>query len=127
MARADSRGWSVVTYTLLRVGVFVVFWLPLQFLTPLRGLLAVVTALLMSGAVSLILLDRQRGRAGQVVERFFHGINERIDASTRAEDDLFDESGSARAQVSGGPSADGSAADDARAGEQRAGEQAVDQ
>jgi len=74
-------------YTLLRVGIFLVFWLPLHFLTPLRGLLAAAAALLMSGAVSLVVLDRQRGRVGRAAGGFFERLNARIDASTRAEDD----------------------------------------
>ncbi len=87
MARSDSRAWSLVVYTLLRVAIFLAFWLPLQLLTPLRGLFAVVAALLMSGAVSLVVLDRQRGRVGQAAAGFFGRINDRIEASARAEDD----------------------------------------
>lgn len=87
MSVTDSRTWSIAVYTLLRVGIFLLFWLPLQLLTPLRGVLAAAAALLMSGAVSLIVLDRQRNRVGSAAAGFFHGINERIEASARAEDD----------------------------------------
>ena len=90
MAIEDSKTWSLVVYTLLRVAIFLAFWLPLQLLTPLRGLLAVVAALLMSGAVSLIVLDRQRGRVGLAAAGFFRRINERIEASARAEDEALD-------------------------------------
>lgn len=87
MSRTDSKAWSWVVYTLLRVAIFLAFWLPLQLLTPLRGLLAIVAALLMSGAVSLIVLDRQRGRVGLATASFFRRMNDRIEASARAEDE----------------------------------------
>jgi hypothetical protein len=104
---SDSKAGSWLVYTLLRVAIFLVFWLPLQLFTPLRGLLAVVAALLMSGAVSLVLLDRQRGRLGQAAAGFFGGINARIEASARAEDDehVGDADGSDDAAVPGGDQA----------------------
>lgn len=127
VARSDSKAWSVLTYTLLRVAIFLVFWLPLQFLTPLRGLLAIVAALLMSGAVSLIVLDRQRGLAGQAVARFFHGINARIDASTRAEDGIDDELVDDESVRFGPPSTPAEPSAERSEAEQRSDEHAVDQ
>jgi len=61
-------------------------WLPIQLLTPLRGLWALVLALVGSGILSVILLNRQRKAMGVTVGNFFGRINERIEASTRAED-----------------------------------------
>ena len=86
MSATASRTRSIAVYTGLRVAIFVVFWLPLQLFTPLRGVLAVGAALLMSGAVSLVVLDRQRGRMGRATAGFFERPNDRIGASARAED-----------------------------------------
>lgn len=73
-------------YTFLRVALFAAVWLVLEFWTPLTGLLAVVAALLMSGAISIVVLDRPRGDLGSVAAGFFGRINARIDAASRAED-----------------------------------------
>lgn len=70
----------------MRLLVFIAVWLLLQLLTPLRGLWALVLALLVSGAISFFLLNRQRDAMSGVVAGFFGRINDRIDASTRAED-----------------------------------------
>ena len=66
--------------------MFIAVWLLLQLLTPLRGLWALVLAVLVSGAISFFLLNRQRDAMSGVVAGFFGRINDRIDASTRAED-----------------------------------------
>jgi hypothetical protein len=78
---------AVVVYTVLRIALFLVIWVLIDLLTPIHGLGAAVTAILISGAISLFVLDRQRGRVGQVAERFFGRINERIEASATAEDE----------------------------------------
>ena len=91
MASAQARRWlAVLTYTGLRVLLLVAVWLILQLITPLRGWLSVAVALVISGLVSLFLLNRQRASMGLVVSSFFGGINARIDAATRAEDDYLD-------------------------------------
>jgi hypothetical protein len=77
---------AIAWYTLLRVGLFIALWLPIQLLTPLRGLWAIVIALLGSGLLSVVLLNRQRNAMGFTVGNFFSQINERIEASARAED-----------------------------------------
>ena len=61
-------------------------WLIVQWLTGLRGLMALALAIVISGAISLLLLNRQRDAMSTKVTSFFRRINERIDASTRAED-----------------------------------------
>lgn len=81
-----SKTLAVLVYTALRVAVFAAVWLTIELLTPITGLLAIITAILASGAISLLLLDRQRGRAASVAAGFFGRINERIEASARAED-----------------------------------------
>jgi hypothetical protein len=88
MASAQARRWlAVLSYTWLRVLLLFAVWLLLQLVTPLRGWLSVVVALLISGVISLFLLNRQRASMSVVVASFFGGINARIDAATRAEDD----------------------------------------
>jgi len=90
-ARTSSTTAAVILYTVLRLALFGVVWALVWVLTPLDGLWSAVAAVLASGALSLVLLDRQRGRVGQAAGRFFSRINERIDAATRAED-IDDES-----------------------------------
>ena len=91
MASAQARRWlAVLTYTGLRVLLLLAVWFILQLFTPLRGWLSVAVALVISGLVSLFLLNRQRASMGLVVSSFFGGINARIDAATRAEDDDLD-------------------------------------
>jgi len=77
---------AVIVYSILRIGIFLAAWALIWYLTPLDALWAAVAGLLISGAVSLVVLDRQRGRVGRATGRFFSRINERIDAATRAED-----------------------------------------
>lgn len=84
--RTSSTTLSVIVYTLLRIALFGIVWLALWYLTPLDALWAAVAAILISGAISLVLLDRQRGRVGVAAGRFFSRLNERIDAAARAED-----------------------------------------
>lgn len=76
-----------MVYTVLRVALFLAVWLTLELITPIAGLWAIVLALLISGVLSLFLLDRQRNRVGSVATGFFGRINDRIDAAARAEDD----------------------------------------
>lgn len=86
-APAPARGGHpVLRYTAWRVLLLVAVWAPLQFLTPLRGVLAIVLAFLISGAISLFVLDRQRERAGRSVGGYFGRLNARIEESKRAED-----------------------------------------
>lgn len=81
-----SSGLAIAWYTLLRVLLLVGVWLLLQWLTPLRGIWAIVAALLVSGGISLLLLNRQRDAVSIGVAGFFGRINERIEASKIAED-----------------------------------------
>ncbi len=76
----------MILYTLLRVALFAAAWGLVWLFTPLDALWSAVAGLLISGALSLVLLDRQRGRVGQAAGGFFSRLNERIDAASRAED-----------------------------------------
>lgn len=108
----------MLVYTVLRVALFLAVWLTVELLTPISGVWAIVLAILVSGAISLLVLDRQRGRVASVAAGFFGGINERIEASARAEDDDEPEPG-----ASDGGSGDGGSGD----GEQPAEHKPVDQ
>lgn len=116
---------SIALYTFMRLGLFVAVWLLLQLLTPLRGLWAVVIAILASGVISLFLLSKQRAAMSAVVGGFFGRINDRIDAASRGEDDWDEQShadggGVGDDQVTGGDQgrdqarAGGTAADEAQ-------------
>lgn len=78
---------AVLTYTGLRLLLLLAVWILIELVTPLRGVTSIVVALLASGVISLFLLNRQRASMSVVVGSFFRGINERIDAAARAEDD----------------------------------------
>lgn len=73
-------------YTGLRVGLLLVAWLLIQAITPLRGLMAVALAVVISGIISFVLLDRTRDRASRGLARIFGRIDDRIERSRTAED-----------------------------------------
>lgn len=77
---------GIAIYTGLRVALLVLVWLVVQAVTPLRGLLAIAVALVISGIVSFIALDRPRDRASVGLAGAFRRINDRIEASRVAED-----------------------------------------
>lgn len=85
-SHARSKTAAILIYTLLRVGLFAVVWVVVDLLTPFRGVWAAVVAILISGAISIIVLDRQRSAVGAVAAGYFGRINARIEASARAED-----------------------------------------
>ena len=103
MSAAGSKAGAIIVYTALRVGLFAVVWLTFELLTPISGLWAIVLAIVVSGAVSIVLLDRQRNRVGQVADGFFSRLNERIEASARAEDDDDEPSGQGEQAAEGEP------------------------
>ena len=85
---AEKTNWiAFAAYTLLRVGLFVIAWGLLVWLTPLTGVFAAVLAILISSIVSIPLLSHQRDAFSVGVAGFFKRMNERIDASARAEDE----------------------------------------
>lgn len=93
---------AIAVYTGLRVALFLLVWLTLELLTPISGVWAMVAALLISGALSIVFLDRQRSRMAVVADGFFKGLNERIEASARAEDADDDENAPGGEVPSGG-------------------------
>ena len=87
----SSTSRAFVVYTALRIGLVLALWWLLQLVTPLRGVLALVVAILASGILSLFLLNGPRQRMGEGVAGFFGRLNARIDASAAAEDAWDDE------------------------------------
>lgn len=88
-------------YTGLRVALLALVWLLIQVVTPMRGLLAIAVALIISGIISFILLDRTRDRASAGLAGVFRRIDDRIERSKAAED-IDDEtvpSGQSQAQA----------------------------
>jgi hypothetical protein len=77
---------SVLVYTLARIVLFAVV-VGVLFLLGLRSYLLLAVAVLLSGAISLVMLNRARDAMSSSVSGTFRRINDKIDASTRAEDD----------------------------------------
>lgn len=76
----------VLTYTLGRIGLFLAVFGMLA-LAGARGLLLIALAFLLSGLLSLIMLDGPRSGMSQRVAGYFGRINDRIEEASRAEDD----------------------------------------
>lgn len=77
---------GIAVYTGLRVALLAAVWLLIQVVTPMRGLLAIAVALVISGVISFIVLDRSRDRASAGLAGAFGRINDRIERSRTAED-----------------------------------------
>ena len=77
---------GIAIYTGLRLALLAGVWLLIQIVTPMRGLLAIAVALVVSGVISFILLDRPRDRASAGLSGVFRRIDERIERSKVAED-----------------------------------------
>ena len=92
---------GIAWYTGLRLALLAGVWLLIQLVTPLRGLIAAAVAIVISGVVSIIVLDRPRDQASTGVWSVFRRIDERIERSRTAED-VDDEP----APTSGQPDAD---------------------
>ncbi len=78
----------VLTYTTWRIAIFVVT-LVVLYLVGLRDVWLLVLAFLISGVVSIFVLNRRRQQAVGGFTSVFRRMNDRIDASTRAEDDDY--------------------------------------
>ncbi|MBM3688858.1 MAG: DUF4229 domain-containing protein [Actinobacteria bacterium] len=77
---------GIALYTTLRVAVLLAAWLAIQVVTPLRGLIAIAVALVISGVISFFVLDRPRNQASRGLSGIFRRIDERIERSRTAED-----------------------------------------
>jgi len=60
----------------------------LLYLTGARGLLLIVLSFLLSGALSLVWLDKPRGQASAGFGRLMGRMNDKIDAAATKEDDV---------------------------------------
>ncbi len=92
MGGVKNKSIAWVSYTTIRLALVVLVWLTLQLFTPLRGLLAIALALLISALFSIIFLSKQRDAMSESMFGFFRRLNERIDASAAKEDYLDAES-----------------------------------
>lgn len=80
-----SSGRAFFVYTGLRILLLVAVG-GLLYLVGARGLLLLVLAFVVSGALSLVWLDRPRAQMGEGVGRAIGRVNDRIDAAAAAED-----------------------------------------
>lgn len=90
---------GIAIYTGLRLALLAGVWLLIQVVTPMRGLLAIAVALVVSGVISFIVLDRPRDSASAGLFGVFRRIDERIERSKVAED--IDEDPAPSVQESG--------------------------
>ncbi len=88
MGKVKNKSVAWVSYTTIRLALVVLVWLALQFFTPIRGLLAIALALLISALFSILFLSKQRDAMSESMFGFFRRLNERIDASAAKEDYL---------------------------------------
>jgi hypothetical protein len=80
-----ARQHPVFVYSLLRIAMLVVVGAVLS-VVGVRGVWLILFAFLVSGVLSAFVLRRPREGAVLGFTSVYHGINDRIDASTRAED-----------------------------------------
>ena len=64
----QSKAVSILVYSSLRIALFVAAWLAFALLTPIKGIWAIVAGILVSGAISLVVLNRQREKVGRAAE-----------------------------------------------------------
>jgi len=91
-----SIAW--LSYTSIRLALVVLVWFAIQLFTPIRGLLAMALALLISAVFSIIFLSKQRDIMSESMFGLFRRLNERIDASA-AKEDYLDDVSDAQAQA----------------------------
>jgi uncharacterized protein DUF4229 len=76
---------ATLSYTLLRLGLFVVVFL-LLYLAGARSLLLLGGSILISGVISYFALTAQRSAMSGAIGRRLGDFRSRLDAGTRAED-----------------------------------------
>jgi hypothetical protein len=76
---------ATLSYTVLRLGLFVVVFL-LLFLAGARSILLLAGAILISGLISYFVLNAQRTAMSSNISRRLTSFRERLDAGTRSED-----------------------------------------
>jgi hypothetical protein len=88
VGNVKNKSVAWLSYTTIRLALVVLVWLALQFFTPIRGLLAIALALLISALFSILFLSKQRDAMSESMFGFFRRLNDRIDASAAKEDYL---------------------------------------
>ncbi len=86
-----TAGRAFFVYSGLRLALLLAVG-GLLYLTGARGLLLLVLAFLLSGALSLVWLDRPRSSMSAGFGRAVGKVNDRIDAAAAAEDHVVDSS-----------------------------------
>lgn len=81
---------GLLIYTLLRIGMVLVFWLLLALFVPMPWPISLAAAVLLSGMISLFVLNRVRDGASYSVTNYFTRMNARIDRASVEEDARLD-------------------------------------
>jgi Protein of unknown function (DUF4229) len=76
---------ATLSYTVLRLGLFVVVFV-LLYLAGARSILLLAGAILISGLISYFALNAQRMAMSSIITRRLTSFRERLDAGTRSED-----------------------------------------
>ncbi len=76
---------ATLSYTVLRLGLFVVVFL-LLYLAGARSVLLLAGAILISGLISYFALNAQRSVMSGIISKRLTNFRERLDAGTRSED-----------------------------------------
>jgi uncharacterized protein DUF4229 len=76
---------ATLSYTVLRLGLFVVAFL-LLYLAGARSILLLAGAILISGLISYFALNSQRMAMSSIITKRLTSFRERLDAGTRSED-----------------------------------------
>ena len=76
---------ATLSYTVLRLGLFVVVFL-LLYLVGARSVLLLAGAILISGLISYFALNAQRSAMSGIISKRLTNFRERLDAGTRSED-----------------------------------------
>jgi len=74
-----------MSYTVLRLGLFVLVFL-LLYLVGARSILLLAGAILISGLISYFVLNAQRSAMSGALSKRLTNFRERLDAGTRSED-----------------------------------------
>lgn len=80
---------SVIFYTFLRLVILLSF-LAVGYLVGLRGLTLIVIGFLLSGIISLFVLNKSRDQFSKSIYNFSKKINKKIDAAAEKEDKFLD-------------------------------------
>jgi len=76
---------ATMSYTVLRLGLFVVVFV-LLYLAGARSILLLAGAILISGLISYFALNAQRMAMSSIITKRLTSFRERLDSGTRSED-----------------------------------------